>query len=125
MKERLSKWAANAVWVATVALALAAAFAYLYLQAFVGFTPYDDEGALMQFQQIFLDGESLYEDTTNWYGPTTFILHRAAYASLGREIVTHDLNRFISVAMGIGTLLLLGAATFAYLRRSALALNTG
>lgn len=89
-------------------LALAATVT-AYLQIFIQFATYDDEGTLLVGVRAFADGQVLYRDIWSVYGPFYYELFGGLFALTGHAVTT-DASRSIVIVLWVGTSLLFGVA---------------
>ena len=80
---------------------LAGAAAYAYFRAFSFFSITDDEGYILQTIRSYLDGGRLFDDVFTQYGPAFYTFESLVHRTLGAPL-THDTERFITVALWVG-----------------------
>ena len=82
-------------------LALAAAATLAYFRAFSFFGVNDDEGYIQQTVRSYLDGHRLFDEIFTQYGPAFYVLESIIHRTLGAPL-THDVERFVTIAMWVG-----------------------
>ena len=80
---------------------LAVATPYAYFRAFAFFSGNDDEGYILQSIRSYLDGRLLFDEIFTQYGPAFFVLESVVHQTF-RAPLTHDFERFATVAMWVG-----------------------
>lgn len=91
---------------AYAAIALVGAI-YAYLQLHSQWTPYDDEGYLLQSLREFVAGRTLYSDVYSQYGPFYYELFGGFFAATGIE-PTNDSGRLIVIVVWVSGATMLG-----------------
>ena len=82
-------------------LALAVAATLAYFRAFSFFGVNDDEGYIQQTVRSYLDGHRLFDEIFTQYGPAFYVLESIIHRTLGAPL-THDVERFVTIAMWVG-----------------------
>lgn len=73
---------------------------YAFLNMFMGFQRYDDDGILMVCIRSLLQGHKLYDQIFTPYGPFYYLVQETIYSVL-RAPVSHDVMRTISATIWI------------------------
>jgi hypothetical protein len=81
--------------------ALACAAALAYFRAFSFFGVNDDEGYIQQTVRSYLQGHRLFDEIFTQYGPAFYVLESIIHRTLGAPL-THDVERFVTIAMWVG-----------------------
>ena len=117
-----TRLARSAAYVAGAGL-LAFATTCAYWRAFSFVAIYDDEGYVLQSIRSYLEGHRLFEDVFTQYGPAFFVLesliHRTFHAPL-----THDFERFATVAVWVAASACCAAMVLRLTRSSTVAVLT-
>jgi hypothetical protein len=97
----------------TLVLAAQAAIAspFAYFTLFGTFRPWDDEGTIMRWDRLLLDGLPLYDQVWNIYGPVPYlfryVLHRFIEVPL-----SHDVYRFTTLGLWLTSTMLFSLAVY-------------
>ena len=97
----------NVCLVICVVLITCASAVRAYYHAFSSFAEHDDEGLMMTLISRVVNGQPLYDEVQNIYGPLYFLYEYSAHVITGVS-VSHDSIRFLSISssMASGVLLL-------------------
>jgi hypothetical protein len=101
----------SAWWWAAVTAALLAAGDYSYYRMFTGFSFWDDDGYVLIGIRSLLHGHRLYDDVYAQYGPFYYLVQSIIYFAI-RQPVTHDMQRFIGVALWLVSAILWARVVF-------------
>jgi len=85
------------------------ACACIYYWMFTRFSPWDDDGYLLIGIRSLLKGHRLYDDIYTQYGPFYYLVYTLAHgiaSAVSGAPVSHDVQRYIGVALWIGSALL-------------------
>ncbi len=83
----------------------------IYYKMFTLFAKYDDEGYVLIGVRSLLHGHRLYDEVYSQYGPFFYMVHWTIYSLLGQS-PSHDVQRFIGVALWILSSILWGRAVY-------------
>jgi hypothetical protein len=112
----------NVCIVICVVLITCASAVRAYYHAFSTFAEYDDEGLFMTLISRVVNGQPLYDEVQNIYGPFYFLYEYSAHVITGVS-VSHDSIRFLAmsswIASGVLLLLLVYRATVSLLLATA------
>ncbi len=96
----------NVCLVICVVLITCASAVRAYYHAFSSFAEYDDEGLFMTLISRVVNGQPLYDEVQNIYGPLYFLYEYSAHVITGVS-VSHDSIRFLSISSWIASGVLL------------------
>jgi hypothetical protein len=102
-------------------IVVAASIIYAYVEMFSQFQFYDDEGFLMAFLKSFIDGTTLYDQASTFYGPFYYLVAKFLYF-LADVPISHEASRLATIAFWLGTAAL--TAGFVYRLTSSFAWTT-